>query len=143
MDTTWQMAWNTINKSMSRPHQIELSGDISENNILLRWLGITPVFHLPCSFSCNHTKLIANNLTQLARCNNFEEEAEWLEEMINWPVEWSALHGIAEIKTPIVKISTCTDATNEKHTIRYHGSYYPEKGASGLSFPYQQPLISS
>jgi hypothetical protein len=59
--------------------------------------------------------------------------------MLRWPVEWSALHGIAEIKTPVVKISTRTDATPQKYTVRYLGDRYPEIGVQGLTFPYKQP----
>jgi hypothetical protein len=58
---------------------------------------------------------------------------------MQWPVEWSALHGIAEIKTPIVKLSTRTDATPEKLILRYHGERYPQEGAHGVRFPYAVP----
>jgi SAM-dependent methyltransferase len=64
---------------------------------------------------------------------------EWLLDMLSWPVEWSALHGIAEVRTPILKISTATDATAERLEVRRQGEGYPEEGARGLHFPYRPP----
>jgi 2-polyprenyl-3-methyl-5-hydroxy-6-metoxy-1,4-benzoquinol methylase len=112
---------------------------VSGNNILLRWLGVRAVFHLPCRFDCEATQQLADNLANVARNAGFDEELAWLSEMLRWPVEWSALHGIAEIKTPVVKISTRTDATPQKYTVRYLGDRYPEIGVQGLTFPYKQP----
>ena len=54
-------------------------------------------------------------------------------------VEWSGLHGIAEIKTPVLKISARTDATAQKYTVRWSGTGYPDEGATGLRFPYRAP----
>ena len=31
-------------------------------------------------------------------------------EILSWPVEWSVLHGIAEIKTPIFRVISRSDA---------------------------------
>jgi hypothetical protein len=59
--------------------------------------------------------------------------------VLSWPVEWSGLHGIAEIKTPVLKISARTDATAEKYTVRWSGTGYPDEGATGLRFPYRAP----
>jgi hypothetical protein len=65
---------------------------------------------------------------------------DWMLQILDWPVEWSALHGIAEIKTPILKVSTCTDATPCKYTVRYKGRSTPPEAAQGLRFPF---LMSS
>ena len=69
----------------------------------------------------------------------FGAEIEWLREILGWPLEWSALHGIAEIKTPVLRASARTDATPRKYVVRWEGESYPEGGASGLSFPYPRP----
>ncbi len=62
-----------------------------------------------------------------------------MREILSWPAEWSALHGIAEIKTPVLKVSTRTDATAKKYVVRRQGEKYPAEGARGLGFPYSQP----
>jgi SAM-dependent methyltransferase len=56
--------------------------------------------------------------------------------MLTWPMEWSALHGIAEIRTPLLKIATDAEATPEKHVVRTTGSAYPDEGARGIVYPY-------
>lgn len=138
VDTTWQMAHESLNSNLITSHEIEIP-QVSSSNVLLRWLGVRSVFHLPCRFDCEATQQLADNLADVARNGGFEEELAWLSEMQRWPVEWSALHGIAEIKTPIVKISTRTDATPQKYTVRYLGDRYPEIGVQGLTFPYKRP----
>lgn len=138
VDTTWQMAHETLSSHIVTPHEIEIS-QVSSSNILLRWLGVRAVFHLPCRFDCEATQQLADNLAKVAKQAGFHKELDWLTEMQRWSVEWSALHGIAEIKTPVVKISTRTDATPQKYTVRYLGDQYPDVGAQGLTFPYKQP----
>ena len=71
----------------------------------------------------------------LGRELGFGAEIEWLGEILGWPLEWSALHGIAEIKTPVLRASARTDATPRKYVVRWEGESYPEGGASGLRFP--------
>ena len=63
--------------------------------------------HLPCSFDCKETAQIGEkNLSLLS-----SEAKDIGLEILSWPIEWSALHGVAEIKTPILKVSTRTDVT--------------------------------
>jgi 2-polyprenyl-3-methyl-5-hydroxy-6-metoxy-1,4-benzoquinol methylase len=115
----------------------------------LRWLGVRAVFHLPCSYDCEASDRLARHHLDLARDLGFGEEAEWLRQMLGWPAEWSALHGIAEIRTPVVKIVTRTDATPSKYVVRYHGlgsDGMPEEAAAGLVFPFRSrslPLVTA
>jgi hypothetical protein len=60
-------------------------------------------------------------------------------EILNWPVEWTALHGIGEIRTPILRACFATDATADKLTVQWEGTRYPEEGATGIAFPYRKP----
>ena len=60
------------------------------------------------------------------------DEAAWLKEILSWPVEWSALHGIAELRTPISRTTAATDATGDKLVVRYN----PDEGATGNTFPH-------
>jgi hypothetical protein len=68
----------------------------------------------------------------------FGQEMEWLQSILSWPVEWTALHGIAELKTPILKVISNTDATGNKLRIRWKGHAYPPEGEHGTAFPYQR-----
>lgn len=138
-DTTWPMAAPSDHSSV-----IEVGGP-PETNILWRSMGIRAVPHLPCGFECSRSIELARKLVGTGHAAGFSEEMNWLLEILSWPVEWSALHGIAEIKTPILRISTRTDATAKKYTLRRTGNTYPAEGAHGLSFPYQTqagPLLT-
>jgi hypothetical protein len=110
IDTTWPMSVNTASKTVlgERMHVV---GGAPQGNILLRWLGLRAVFHLPCRFDCEATIATADKLLALGREAGYAREMECLMETLSWPVEWSALHGIAEIKTPVLKIAALTDAT--------------------------------
>lgn len=136
-DTTWLMAANTTRQT-DGDGTLEVGGPWS-TNILWRWIGIRAVPHLPCSFECEPSMEMGEELMNVGRREGYETEVEWIKQILSWPIEWSALHGIAEIKTPILKISTSTDPTSRKRVVRRAGDSYPVEGAQGLSFPYRQP----
>lgn len=120
VDTTWPMAQNTTKKRSISPTHVEIP-EVSWCNVLLKWIGIRIVFHLPCSFDCQPTVQMAAKFAGIARSAGFNQEMEWLEEMLGWPVEWTALNGLAEILTPVGTISTVTDATAETYRVTYKG----------------------
>jgi len=105
------------------------------SNILGRWLGVRLVPHLPCAFGCPATEAHAG----LFRAFLPRDCAEWAQEILAWPVQYSALHGIAEIVFPVVKTITNTDYTAQRRVIRLAGTSYPDEAPSGLSFPFVRP----
>lgn len=136
-DTTWSAAWATATPSAGT-RSIEIAGS-PQANVLWRWIGMRAVPHLPCRFDCEPTVALGKDFETLGRQTGYEQEMDWLFEILSWPLEWSALHGIAEIRTPLLRISTRTDATGPKYSVRWLGSTYPEEGAQGLGFPYRNP----
>ncbi len=138
-DTTWPMAVATL-MPQEGTRCLEVAGP-PETNLLWRWMGVRAVPHLPCRFDCAATVEVGRTFVAAGRDAGFGEEMHWLLEILSWPVEWSALHGIAEIKTPVLKVSACTDATATKYTVRRHGVAYPAEGAQGLKFPYRMPRV--
>ncbi len=137
IDTTWPMALRTALLT-SKNKVIDVTG-APEANILWRWMGIRAVPHLPCSFDCQSTIVFGKKLIEVGKEAGYVTEMDWLLEILSWSVEWSALHGIAEIKTPILKVSTRTDATPSKYMVRREGVASPFEGAKGLNFPYRVP----
>ena len=135
IDTTWPMALGTAPVA-NGTYSIEVSG-APEANILWRWMGLRAVPHLPCSFNCQPTIDLGQQFIQLGREAGYEQEMDWLLEILSWPAQWSALHGIAERKTPVIKVSARTDATAQEYIVRRLGSGYPDEGAQGLGFPYK------
>jgi hypothetical protein len=137
VDTTWPMARNTPG-AVEECRCLEVAGP-PEANILWRWMGARAVPHLPCSFQCAATVELGRKLIAVGREAGYGAEMDWLLEILAWPAEWSALHGIAEIKTPVLKVSTRTDATARKYVVRRPGAGYPAEGAAGLGFPHARP----
>lgn len=82
-------------------------------NILLRHLGIRPVFHLPCSFACSETARVAAEIIQHGCKMGYGVEMRWLEQILSWSLQWSSLHGVAITTTPALKIIYSTDALAE------------------------------
>ncbi len=138
IDPTWPMAIESSHCS-SLMGQIEIRGDVFAN-ALWRWVGVRAVPHLPCRFDCAATVRLGRRFLDLGIKLGFRDEVEWLREILSWPVAWSGLHGIAEVKTPLLKICTRTDAMTFKQTLRLKGESYPKEGAQGVAFPYRQPL---
>jgi len=136
IDTTWPMATEDMTLSGEQT-SVEVNGP-PEANILWRWMGARAVPHLPCSFSCDVTVEFGRKMIQVGRKAGYAMEMDRLMEILSWPVEWSALHGIAVIKTPVLKVSTRTDATSCEYVVRREGTAYPSEGASGLNFPYSR-----
>ena len=137
LDPTWPRAVS----AMQREELVE-SIDLQvfpELNLFWESLALRLVPHIPCSYACNGARELAIRFLATGRRCGYGAELDHLLEVTRWPVEWSALHGIAEIKTPIVKLSTRTDATPRKLVLRHHGDRYPKEGARGVRFPYSMP----
>lgn len=137
VDTTWPMA--AAGGMPPGETTVEVGGP-AQANILWRWMGARAVPHLPCRFDCPATVEFADRLLAVGRASGFGEEMDWLLEVLSWPAEWSALHGIAEIKTPVLKVVTRTDATARRYAVRRLSKAYPAEGARGLSFPLRPPV---
>jgi hypothetical protein len=135
-DTTWAMATGCDSTIGSA---VDVDGP-PESNILWRWLGVRAIPHLPCSTRCVETSRLANAMLGVARSAGFTQEVAWLLDMLSWPVEWSALHGIAEVKTPVLKVAIRTDATTRRRVVRRRGTAYPAEGGRGTTFPYRRDV---
>jgi hypothetical protein len=101
-------------------------------NPMYNRLGTRVIVHMPCSMHCEPSTLMAHEYLMFWK----EQEREWLEEILSWPVEYSALHGAAEIRTPILKIIHETNHTKSEFLVQFPGEGYPAEGASGNRFPY-------
>jgi hypothetical protein len=108
-----------------------------ECNILGRWLDMRWVMHLPCSFTCEATRALGVAHRALLRAKD-PQAADVIDEVLQWPVEWSALHGAAEIRYPVLKVVTRTGYTAERRIVQRRGRTYPAEGARGLAFPYSE-----
>jgi hypothetical protein len=136
LDSTWAMASPSISNGSS---DLSVGGPLA-TNVLWRSLGLRAVPHLPCSFDCAPSVRFGDALLDLGGRLRYRAEVDWLREILSWPVQWSALHGIAEIKTPLLKLATRTDATVGKYTLVWRGQRAAPDSAVGLAFPYRLPM---
>lgn len=104
-----------------------------EANILLRWLGVRYIPHMPCGFKCDATITLGKKL----RAEIPKRERGWLDSLLSMPMLWTSLNGIGEVSTPIVTLNFRSDMGHERLEIRREGSSYPEAGAHALRFPYR------
>lgn len=135
-DTTWPMAMNSA-PERDGERLLSVSGP-PQANVLWRWMGVRAVPHLPCSFDCRETVMVAERFIEVGRSLGYQEEMDWMLEILDWSTQWSALHGIAEIKTPVLKVSARTDATPVEYVVRRPGRSRPAESARGLGFPYRR-----
>jgi hypothetical protein len=75
----------------------------------------------------------------LGRETGAGEAMDWLEAMLRWPAEWSALHGIAEVKTGVLRFIAPAAYTAGRRSVRHPGSQFAPEAARGLRFPYVSP----
>jgi hypothetical protein len=134
IDQTWTAAMNTT-AAKHEDRVIRITAT-PWGNSLLRTIGLKPVLHLPCSFECAASLELGARFSELMCTEGYAEEVTYLREALQWPAEWSGLHGIAEIRTPVVKICTRTDSTAQKIVVQWLGSQYPSEGARGLTYPF-------
>ena len=159
-DPMWQSAINTL--------EIMGCGEVSGNEIdlynltiankiefhaipLLRYIGLRVGFHIPCSFNCQETIMIGKErlfIIQDATCDVYIPEREndrqlikLLEALLSMPMEWSVLHGIVIVKTPIFYLITSGHPTIEKYTIKIEGEFIPRESAKGVNFPFNLEVM--
>ena len=132
--------WSQANNGTGRGNDSELHYTTGMYhpacNVMLRFIGVRAVPHLPCSMSCDGTVKLACELSVIWQ--EVDRDAYALAmDMLMWPAEWSALHGIAEVRTPLCKISASTDESRSTRRVRLAGWTYPEEGGgAGVRFPY-------
>ena len=137
IDTVWAMS-ESESRMDERASGRLVDGPVA-SNIFLQSIGVRAVPHCPCSFGCRETLRLAEELKSVAAAVGYEQEYTWLESIMSWPTEWSALHGIAETRTPVLKLCTPTDATASEYVVRWKGTALPGEAARGLGFPYRVP----
>jgi hypothetical protein len=136
-DPVWEAAMRTPGAVRSDDGQEISAWPNWGANPLLAGIGITAARSWPCSFACSTAQAEAVRVVALGRAEGRGEEVAWLEELLSWPMIWSALHGIAEIKTPVFRYVRDTIATGKRLTVKCTGGTLPDAAARGLGFPFR------
>lgn len=122
VDTSWLMAVNSVpsadfNGVLGKFLHIQFPSFSWKNNLLLRWLGVRPVSHLPCSFDCIPTGKLTDYNIEKGTELGFAEEMGWMIELLSIPLKWTAKHGIGEVTTELFRFCFNTDVTADEYKI--------------------------
>ena len=142
-DPWWPLAERTASEQLARDGQTadESAHDIAlpahcGRPLLRAALGLPTAGYVPCSLLCpparEHERLVAAALDD----ETVHGAIAPLDQVAAWPVLWSGLHGIAEIKTPVLKLIQPTDPTAENLRVRLAGESGIEGAARGVRFPF-------
>ncbi len=134
-DPIWRMAIATVPADLGR-QDVEPNGPC-QANVICRPLGIHAVPHLPCSFACGATAELGRRFIVLGRRLGRAAEMDWLVDFLDMPMDWSSLHGIAQVRMPLLKMVAPTAPLAILYRVRRSGSNYPDEGGVGLSFPFK------
>jgi hypothetical protein len=108
-----------------------------ETNPLLRPIGIEATAHVPCTPTCRASIEHAERRIALGRRSGFDAAMNDLLEILDWPMTWSALHGIAEVKTPVLKFAYGSDLSPRRVSLARAGARFVASSGKGGTFPYQ------
>lgn len=106
-------------------------------NRLLASVGIYAVPFAPCGPGCRAAASLARDWLDLGESE--DKAAEQLEAVLDWPMTWTGLHGIAELRTPVFQLCTDTDATGLRMELGRVGGAPPAEAGVGTRFPYTPP----
>ena len=96
---------------------------LAVSNILLRWLGIRFVPHLPCSSFCRETDELAIEMAGLGDRLGFRTQVAEALEILNWPMTYTTLHGVCEVTTPVLKFCASSDYFATKRVVKREGVF--------------------
>jgi thioesterase domain-containing protein len=106
---------------------------------LLAPLGLSVLPVLPCAPDCPSAAEAAERRLAQAAAQGYVEEVGWLRECLSWAMVRSDLHGVAEIKTPVLKMAMEGPSEAGPREIRRLGPTWTEGAVVGLRFPFAAP----
>lgn len=149
-DPIWQQAVNTKDAryrfvedkefGINNKHILRLKAGYSEIHSVFRYIGVTILSHMPCSFDCDESLEVANQWIDLARQEGFEGLDETLE-IMSLPFEWDAYKGLAIINTPVFKLAVTSMNCYPHYIVQKESNFYPKEASNGLQFPWRNPLF--
>jgi hypothetical protein len=119
VDMTWPMALNegAVAQGADGEQIAELGGP-PEANILLRWIGLRAVPHMPCSSRCEASAEMGRRMIQVGRDAGFGREMDWLLEAMSWPVSWESVGPIATVTTPCLAFAVNTEPAPGRRVVK-------------------------
>lgn len=136
LDPVWRLALATPGaEPFDDGSGLTVAGDWASNPLLAP-VGLAAMPPWPHGFDDAAAEAEGEALLASAHAHGRLEAIGYLREALSWPVSWTALHGVAEVKTPVFRFIRNTPPTAQKLTIRRRGAAMPETAARGLGFPF-------
>jgi len=135
-DPIWRLALDTAAaEPFDAGRGLIVAGDWAANPLLAP-VGLAAVPSWPGGFDCAASAAEGAMLLDAAAQHGLAAPIGDLREALSWPISWSALHGVAEVKTPVFRFIRNTPPTRHPLTVRRRGAAFPEEAARGLGFPF-------
>lgn len=125
-DPVWQSAVKGNGVTVG-DRTLEVEGNVFTNQ-MLRYFGFRITSHFPCSLNCEATKEVGEVWLDVMKKMD-ADLADLLVEILEMPLVWSCLHGIAIVETPIFTIITNSLPTKESWTVMYNAPGKPKASA--------------
>ncbi len=109
-----------------------------ETNPLLRPLGIMVSNVEACEAGCPAMTSFVGRRFEEYKDAGLGDVGHLLREVLDWPVKWTSLNGIAETVTPVMRFISA-GRVPRNGVLHYLGTTFPAFGAKGLRFPFRQP----
>ncbi len=116
-DPVWQSAIGTKANRVVEDRVVEVEGHIHTNQ-MLRYFGFRTTSHFPCSLDCEGSIAIGDVWLEVMREID-PEAASCLVEVLERPLIWSCLHGIATIETPEFTCITNSLPTKDRWSVMH------------------------
>lgn len=135
-DPVWRLALRTAAaEPFDEGKGLVVAGDWAANPLLAP-VGLSATSAWPAAFDCDRAAAEGAALLAAAETHGLSAAIRDLREALSWPTSWSALHGIAEVKTPVFRFIRSAPPTRQRITVRRQGAAFPEQAARGLGFPF-------
>ncbi|MCB9704062.1 MAG: radical SAM protein [Myxococcales bacterium] len=109
------------------------------DNPLLRRLGLRATPHMPCGPGCADSHARARALAAIAAELGLADALAWRDQALAWPCRWSALHGYAELVTPVVRAVYPGAYAAARREVALVGTAWPDEAAQGVVHPFRPP----
>lgn len=117
-DPVWHSAIKTQMGNVVADRIIEVEGNIHTHQ-MLRYYGFRITSHFPCSLDCEKSIEVGDIWLDVMRQID-PDTTDYLLEILEMPLIWSCLHGIATVETPAFTLITNSLPTKKRWSVMYN-----------------------
>lgn len=134
VDPIWRLAAATPGAAVL-DDGMRVAGDWASNPLLAA-VGLAAVAPWPESFDDPAAVAAGVELRLLAEQHGYGAAIDDLREILSWPVAWTSLHGVAEVKTPVFRYVRDAPPLARRQVVHRAGTAMPDNAPRGIGFPF-------